>query len=38
VTWLLVGLAWCLASVCLAIGFSRWFRWLRDGKAPEVKR
>ena len=26
--WVLVG--WVLASVLSALGFSRWFRWLRE--------
>jgi len=26
--WVVVG--WCLASVCLALGVARWFRFLRD--------
>jgi hypothetical protein len=25
--WVLIG--WCLASVCVALGVGRWFRYLR---------
>lgn len=28
--WMWALLAWIVASVCIAIGLSRWFRWLRD--------
>jgi hypothetical protein len=27
--WLLLVMAWLLASVCLALGIARWFRYLR---------
>lgn len=27
--WLLILLAWILASVLIALGLARWFRWIR---------
>lgn len=27
--WVLMLVAWIVASVCVALGLARWFRWIR---------
>jgi hypothetical protein len=28
--WAWVVIGWCMASVCIALGLARWFRFLRE--------